>query len=107
MQSGKKGKYDNDQKAIYIETESSKAHRLRSFLHSALNDLQQQIFGPQFTFVPSGTYPTNHQKTKIQKYAPVQASLVTALRDTEVEISAFQKIETTNKKGEKSLISVV
>ena len=107
MQSGKKGKYDNDQKAIYIETESSKAHTLRSFLNSALNDLQQQIFGVQFTFVPSGTYPTNQQKTKIQKYAPVQASLVTALRETEVEISAFQQLEITNNKGEKSSVSVV
>ena len=107
MQSGKKGKYDNDQKTIYIETESSKAHTLRSFLHSALNDKHQQIFGVQFTFVPSSTYPTNQQKTKIQKYAPVQASLVTALRKTEVEISTFQKIVTTNETGETRKVPVV
>ena len=62
IQSGKKGKDDNDQKAIYIKTESSKANELRSFPQSTINDQQQQIFGAQFTFVPLGTYPTNQQQ---------------------------------------------
>ena len=93
IQTGQKGKYNNDQKAIYVETESGSASELKSFLHSTLNDQQILLFGSQVTFIPSGTYPTKQQLSKLQKYAPVQANLVANMRESVIEISTFKPIK--------------
>ena len=107
IQTRRKGKYDNDQKAIYIKTESGKANELKSFLNSTLNDQQIKIFGVHLTFIPSGTYPTKQQQSKLQKYAPVQANLISNLREMEVEIGAFKKITTKNEEETETNIPLV
>ena len=107
IQTGKRGKYDNDQKAIYIETESTKANELKKFLNVTLNEQQTNIFGVHLSFIPSNTYPTKQQQTKLQKYAPVQANLISNMREMEIEIGAFMKISTSNEEGDNTITSLI
>ena len=92
IQTGQKGKYNNNQKAIYVETENKHASKLQTFLQKSFNDEQIQMFGCNLTFLPSNAYPTKSQQTKLKKFAPAQASLVDAIRSTQLEVAIFKKI---------------
>ena len=96
INNGEKGKFNPHQKAIYIETESDTARKLKAFLTSYLNEEQQPIFGAALTFLPSNQYPTLNQTSKIRKYSPLQTNLITTLREYQVEISTFHSV-TVNK----------
>lgn len=85
-------------KTIYIEMESGSTNKLRSFLQATLNNQQRKIFLAHLTSIPSDTYPTKQQQNKLQKYTPVQANLIANLHEMEIEIRAFKKIKTSDKK---------
>ena len=99
INNGEKGKFNQHQKAIYIETESDTAQKLRNFLTSYLNEEQQDIFGAALTFLPSNQYPTLNQVSKIKKYTPLQTNLVKSLREYQVEISTFYPVKVQTSKG--------
>ena len=92
IQTGQKGKYNNNQKAIYVETESKHATKLQTFLQKSFNDGQIQMFGCSLTFLPSNAYPTKSQQTKIKKFAPAQSCLVDAIRSTQLEVAIFKTV---------------
>ena len=92
IQTGQRGKFDNNKKALYVETEQTDASNLQSFLQKNLNDEQIQIFGCSITFLPSNSYPTKSQQTKLKRYAPIQSSLVNSIRTMEVELAIFKNI---------------
>lgn len=107
IQTGRKGKYDNDQKAIYIKTESRRANELKSFLNSTTNDQQIKIVSVHLTIIPSGIYPTKQQQSKLQEYTPVQANLISNLREMEAEIDTFKKITRKNEEEKETNIPLV
>ena len=101
IQTGVRGKYDNNQKALYIETEQRDTVKLQAFMHKNINDDQIKIFGCPLTFLPSNSYPTKSQQTKLKKYAPTQASLVGSVRSTEIEVAILKEITYKSREDKK------
>ena len=91
INTGDRGKFDMNQRAIYVETETLSAKKLESFFTRHFNEQQNQLFGTSLTFLPTSTYPTPSQKTKIKKYAPIQTKLMTDMRSYSVEFNNFHQ----------------
>ena len=93
IQTGQKGKTDRNQKAIHLETESMKASTLQSAMENFFNQEQKTFFGTNMTFIKGGRYPTNAQKIKLQRYAPIQTSLLGNMIEAEFDIKIFNPIK--------------
>ena len=100
INTGEKGKFNNAQKAVYVETESASAKKLTTFFQSYFNEEQNDLFGAPITFLPTNTYPTPTQAMKIKKYAPLQTKLMSDMHESEVELSNFITIQ-YRKEGKK------
>ena len=91
IQTGKNGKFDRNQKAIYIETNAVDAPKMKKYLTSFFAN-NNPIFGAHLGFQPISQYGTNTQLSKIRQYAPTQSKLISSLLDLEIEIANFESI---------------
>ena len=102
IQTGTAGKFNRNQKAIFVETNTIDASGMKNFLTSFFKK-NNPIFGVNLSFQPLSRYGTNAQMNQIRQYAPIQSKLISALLDFDVEIGNFEKIALKNEK-EDSLI---
>ena len=93
IQTGLKGKSDRNQKAIHLETESLKAASLQAAMENFFNQEQKTFFGTNMTFIKGGRYPSNAQKIKLQRYAPIQTSLLGNMIESDFDIKIFASIK--------------
>ena len=93
IQTGQKGKSDRNQKAIHLETESMKVSSLQAAMEKFFNTEQTTFLGTSMTFIKGGRYPSNAQKIKLQRYAPIQASLLSNMIEADFDIKIFQPIK--------------
>ena len=102
IQTGTAGKFNRNQKAIFVETNTIDASGMKNFLTSFFKK-NNPIFGVNLSFQPLSRYGTNAQMNQIRQYAPIQSKLISALLDFDVEIGNFEKIA-LKKEKEDSLI---
>ena len=101
IQTGKNGKFDRNQKAIYIEANAADVPKMKSFLSTFFAN-NNPIFGVNLGFQPISQYGTNIQLNQIKIYAPTQSKLVSSLLDLDVEIGNFETITAYNETTKES-----
>ena len=100
INTGEKGKFNTAQRALFIETESTSAKKLSTFLANYFNEEQNNLFGAPITFLPTNNYPTTTQALKIKKYAPLQTKIMADMHEHEVELKNFASIRYMNTENE-------
>ena len=91
IQTGKNGKFDRNQKAVYVETNAIDAPQIKAYLAVFFAD-NNPIFGANLGFQPILQYGTNTQLNQVRLYAPTQSKLVASLLDIDLEIANFEEI---------------
>ena len=92
IQTGKNGKFDRNQKAVYVETNAIDAPQIKAYLSVFFAD-NNPIFGANLGFQPILQYGTNTQLNQVRMYAPTQSKLVASLLDIDLEIANFEEIK--------------
>ena len=75
IQTGTGGKFNRNQKVIFVETNTIDASGMKTFLTSFFKK-NNPIFGVNLSFQPLSRYGTNAQMNQIKQYAPIQSKLI-------------------------------
>ena len=92
IQTGIGGKFNRNQKAIFVETNANTAPLMKDFLKTFITKYNP-VFGAHLGFQPISKYGNNTQLAQVKQYAPIQCKLVAALMDLDVEIGNFAGIQ--------------